>query len=131
MTKERISIDKFTICIDNGYWNPELLKEISKPILELQYLMIQMHQEKKKKLEKKNKLGKRQEQINKAKKNKDKPKRIQKYQFRYISKEDAFEYPKTKKKLFPVVDIVTLTGVQKKKYTYDYCQSYDYKSQCT
>ena len=35
------------------------------------------------------------------------------------------------KKLFHVVDIVTLTGVQKKKYTCDYCISCDYKSQCT
>ena len=61
---------------------------------------------------------------------KNKPKRIKKYQFKYIGKIDAFECPKTKK-LFQVVDIVTLTGVKKKKYTCDYCISCKYKSECT
>ena len=33
--------------------------------------------------------------------------------------------------MFNVVDIVTLTGVKKKKYTCDYCISCEYKSECT
>ena len=35
------------------------------------------------------------------------------------------------KKLFNVVDIVTLTGVKKKKYACDYRISYEYKLECT
>lgn len=100
MTKERIHTDKFTICVDNGYWNPELLKEISKTNTRVVIPDDTDASRKKKKLEKKNRSGKRQEQINKAKKNKkskNKPKRIQKYEFKYIGKEDAFECPKTKK----------------------------------
>ena len=89
---------------------------------------------KKQKIQNKNRSGKRQKQVNKEEKQKNKgknkPKRIKKYQFKYIGKIDAFECPKTKK-LFEVVDIVTLTGVKKKKYTCDYCISCKYKSECT
>lgn len=89
-----------------------------------------MHPEKNKKYKTKTDQEKRQEQVNKEEKHKNKPKRIKKYQFKYIGKIDAFECPKTKN-LFKVVDIITLTGVKKKKYTCDYCISCEYKSKCT
>ena len=116
MTKEKIHTDNFILCVDNGYWNPELLKEILKTNTRVVIPDDTDASRKKKKIQNKNKSGKRQEQIikeNKTKKmNKNKSKRIKKNQFKYISKIDAFECPKTKK-LFKVVDIVTLTGAVK------------------
>ena len=100
MTAEKIHTDEFTICVDNGYWNPNLLKEVSK--------------------------GKTIVVIP----DKNKPKRINKYKFKYDGKTDTFECPKTKK-IFKVVDIATISGIKKKKYTCDYCISCEFKSECT
>lgn len=135
MTTERIHTDNFIICVDNGYWNPDQLKEILKgKYTSSNTRRHRSIQKKKQKIQNKNRSGKRQEQVNKEEKHKNKgknkPKRIKKYQFKYIGKIDAFECPKTKK-LFQVVDIVTLTGVKKKKYTCDHCISCKYKSECT
>ena len=134
MTTERIHTDNFTICVDNGYWNPELLKEIMNTNTRVVIPDDTDASRKKKKIQNKNRSGKRQEQLKQAEKTKNKtknkPKRIKKHQFKYIGKIDAFECPKTKK-LFHVVDIVTLTGVEKKKYTCDYCISCEYKAECT
>ena len=134
MTTERIHTDNFIICVDNGYWNPDQLKEILKSNTQVVIPDDTDASRKKQKIQNKNRSGKRQKQVNKEEKQKNKgknkPKRIKKYQFKYIGKIDAFECPKTKK-LFHVVDIVTLTGVKKKKYTCDYCISCKYKSECT
>ena len=134
MTTERIHTDNFIICVDNGYWNPDQLKEILKSNTQVVIPDDADASRKKQKIQNKNRSGKRQKQVNKEEKQKNKgknkPKRIKKYQFKYIGKIDAFECPKTKK-LFQVVDIVTLTGVKKKKYTCDYCISCKYKSECT
>ena len=134
MTTERIHTDNFIICVDNGYWNPEQLKEIYKSNTRVVIPDDTDATRRKKKIQNKNRSGKRQEQINKAKKTKNKaknnPKRIKKYKFKYIGKNDTFECPKTKK-IFHVVDIVTISGVEKKKYTCDYCPSCEYKSECT
>ena len=134
MTTERIHTDEFTICVDNGYWSPKLLKEISKTNTKVVIPDDTEASRKKKKIQNKNRSGKRQKEIEQEKKAKNKnangPKRIKKHQFKYMGKIDAFECPKTKK-LFKVVDIVTLTGVKKKKYTCDYCISCEYKSECT
>ena len=65
MTKERIHTDKFTICINNRYWNPKLLKEISKANTRVVIPDDTYASRKKKKLEKKNRSGKRQEQTQK------------------------------------------------------------------
>ena len=134
LTTERIHTDEFTICVDNGYWNPELLKQISKGNTTVVIPDDADASRKKKKIQNHNTSGKRQEQKTKNKKtkkeNKNKPKRINKYQFKYIGKIDAFECPKTKK-LFKVVDIVTISNVKKKKYTCDYCIPCEFKSECT
>lgn len=134
MTKERIHTDNFTICVDNGYWNPKLLKEIMNTNTRIVIPDDTDASRKKKKIQNKNRSGKRQEQLKQTEKTKNKtknkPKRIKKHQFKYIGKIDAFECPKTKK-LFHVADIVTLTGVEKKKYTCDYCISCEYKAECT
>ena len=134
MTKERIHTDNFTICVDNGYWNPEQLKEILKGNTRVVIPDDADASRKKKKIQNQNRSGKRQELKNKKQKTKNKPKnkpkRIKKYQFKYIRKIDAFECPKTKK-LFQVVDIVTLTNVKKKKYICDYCIHCEFKSECT
>ena len=134
MTAERIHTDEFTICVDNGYWNPNLLKEVSKgkTIVVIPYDADASR--KKHKIQNRNRSGKRQEQVNQEKKtknkDKNKPKRINKYKFKYDGKTDTFECPKTKK-IFKVVDIATISGVKKKKYTCDYCISCEFKSECT
>ena len=134
MTKERIHTDNFTICVDNGYWDPELLKEVSGGNIRVVIPDDTDASRKKQKIQNKNRSGKRQEQVKNEKKQKNKtknkPKRIKKHQFKYIGKLDAFECPKTKKQ-FQVADIVTISGVKKKKYTCDYCISCEYKSECT
>ena len=89
---------------------------------------------KKQQLKNKNKSGKRQEIINSKKQNKNKTqnktKRIKKHQFKYISKIDAYECPKTKE-LLTVTIIVGKDGKQKKKYSNKYCITCKYKSECT
>ena len=134
MTAERIHTDEFTICVDNGYWNPDLLKEISKGKTIVVIPDDADASRKKEKIQKQNRSGKRQEQVNQEKKTKNegknKPKRINKYKFKYDGKTDTFECPKTKK-IFKVVDIVTINGVEKKKYTCDYCIPCEFKSECT
>ena len=77
---------------------------------------------KKKSIQNKNRSQKRQEKIDKNKnaknKNKNKPKRIKKHEFKYDSKNDTFQCPKTKK-LLKVVKIVKIKGEKKKKYSCD------------
>ena len=133
LTTQRIHTENFTLCVDNGYWNPEQLKEISKTNTQIVIPDDTAASRKKKKIQKQNRSGKRQEIINnKNKKNntKNKPKRIKKHQFKYLGEIDAFECPKTKK-LLKFVDIVTITGVEKKKYTTDHCLHCEFKNECT
>ena len=88
MTTERIHTDDFTICVDNGYWSPKLLKEISKTNTKVVIPDDTEASRKKKKIQNKNRSGKRQKEIEQEKKtknkNNNKPKRIKKHQFRYI-----------------------------------------------
>ena len=35
MAGERLKTDEFILCVDNGYWNPDLLKKSTKEIQEL------------------------------------------------------------------------------------------------
>ena len=134
LTTESLHTDNFIICVDNGYWDPELLKEILKGNTRVVIPDDADASRKKKKIQNKNTSRKRREQKTKnpkeKKENENKPKRIKKYQFKYIGKIDAFECPKTKK-LFKVVDIVTITNEKKKKYTCNYCIPCEFKSECT
>lgn len=134
ITSEKIHTDNFIICVDNGYWDPKLLKEILKGNTRVVIPDDTDASRKKKKIQNQNISGKRQEQKNKKKKEKNKNKqelkRIKKYKFKYIGKTDTFECPKTKK-IFHMVDIVTISKVKKKKYTCDYCISCEFKSECT
>ena len=134
ITSEKIHTDNFIICVDNGYWDPKVLKEILKGNTRVVIPDDTDASRKKKKIQNQNISGKRQEQKNKKKKEKNKNKqelkRIKKYKFKYIGKTDTFECPKTKK-IFHMVDIVTISKVKKKKYTCDYCISCEFKSECT
>lgn len=134
ITTEKIHTDNFIICVDNGYWNPKLLKEILKGNTRVVIPDDTDASRKKKKIQNQNISGKRQEQKNKKQKEKNKnkkeQKRIAKYKFKYIGKTDTFECPKTKK-LFHMVDIVTISNIKKKKYTCDYCIPCEFKSECT
>ena len=134
LTTERLRTDNYILCVDYGYWNPEQLKEIYKTNTRVVIPDKSDATRKKKTIKNKNRSGKRQKIIdsNKEAKNKsnNKPKRIKKYEFKYDGKNDTFECPKTKK-LLKVVDIVKISGVDKKKYSCDYCPKCEFKSECT
>ena len=131
ITAQHLHKDNFILCVDNGYWNPELFKKVYKTntsiIIPDQADAIR----KKKKIQNKNRSGKRQSIIDSKKKNKNnKPKRIKKHEFKYDGKNDTFECPKTKK-LLKVVSIVQINGKKKKKYSCDYCPKCEFKPECT
>ena len=65
MTTERIHTDNFIICVDNGYWNPDQLKEILKSNTQVVIPDDTDASRKKQKIQNKNRSGKRQEQIKK------------------------------------------------------------------
>ena len=134
MTAQRLGTDNFILCVDNGYWNPDLLKKVHQTNTRVVIPDKADASRKKIKIKNKNKSGKRQEIIeaekSKNKKTKNKPTRLKKHQFKYIGKIDAFECPKTKIHL-TVVKIVGEKGKQKKKYTNDYCKTCEFKPKCT
>lgn len=134
LTTQRLHTDNFTICFDNGYWEIDNLKAIMQTNTKVIIPDPADASRKKKKIKNKNQSGKRQEIAESQKKNKaktkNKPKRIKKHEFKYIGKTDEFQCPKTKE-LFKVTDIVTISGVEKKKYTCDYCISCPHKKECT
>ena len=134
ITTQRIHTDEFILCVDNGYWSPELLKKIYEGNTKVVIPDSSDASRKKNKIKNKNKSGKRQEIINQQKQQennkRNKPKRIKKHEFKYIGKIDAFECPKTKK-LLNVVKIVGEKGKQKKKYANEYCITCEFKAECT
>ena len=134
MTAQRLHTDDFTICFDNGYWDVDILKAINQTNTRVVIPDGADASRKKKKIKDKNRSGKRQEivesQEKKKRQSKNKPNRIKKHEFKYDGKEDTFKCPKTKE-LFKVTDIVTVSGVEKKKYTCDYCISCSHKKNCT
>ena len=73
-TKEHIHTDDFTICVDNGYWNPEQLKEILKTNTMVVIPDNADAQRKKKKIQQKIRSGKRQEILDNQRKTKNKRK---------------------------------------------------------
>ena len=60
MTTERIHTDNFIICVDNGYWNPDQLKEILKSNTQVVIPDDTDASRKKQKIQNKNRSGKRQ-----------------------------------------------------------------------
>ena len=95
MTAQRLGTDNFILCVDNGYWNPDLLKKVHQTNTRVVIPDKADASRKKIKIKNKNKSGKRQEIIeaekSKNKKTKNKPTRLKKHQFKYIGKIDAFE----------------------------------------
>ena len=130
LTTKRLHTENYTICFDNGYWNIKLLKQIMKTNTRVVIPDDADASRKKKKIKNKNQSGKRQEIFKTKNKQSKKSKRIKKHEFKYIGKKDAFECPKTKE-LLTVTDIVTISGVKKKKYTTDQCISCKHKQECT
>ena len=132
ITAERLHTDNFIICMDNGYWNPDLLKEIYKGNTRVVMPDKAEAMRKKNTINLKNSSGKRQEQKEKKKKKstKNKPKRIPKHEFKYLPKIDAFQCPLTQK-LLTVVGIVKNKDKPMKKYTSKYCVKCEFKKQCT
>ena len=134
LTTERIHSDNYILCVDYGYWNPELLKKVYQTNTRIVIPDKADATRKKKKIQNKNRSIKRQKIIeskNQEKnKKKNKPKRLKKHEFTYDAKNDTFECPKTKK-LLKIVDIVKITGVDKKKYSCDYCPICEFKPECT
>lgn len=131
ITAQHLHKDNFILCVDNGYWNPELFKKVYNTNTRIVIPDKADATRKKKKLQNKNRSGKRQSIIDsKKKKNKNKPQRIKKHEFKYDGKTDTFECPKTKK-LLEVESIVKISGKKKKKYSCDYCPKCEFKQECT
>ena len=131
LTAQHLHKDNFILCVDNGYWNPELFKKVYQTNTRIVIPDKADAIRKKKIIQNKYKSGKRQSIIDSKKKKKNnKPKRIKKHEFKYDVKNDTFECPKTKK-LLEVVSIVEIRGKMKKKYSCDYCPKCEFKLECT
>ena len=134
ITTKSLHTDFFTICLDAGYWDEEILKSIMKSNTKVVIPYITDATRNKQKHKNKNKSGKQIEieEKKKAEENmkKNKSNRIPKHKFPYNPELDEFTCPKTQE-TFIMVKIVKNNGVLKKKYVCNYCLNCPYKSECT
>ncbi len=131
----RLHHDDFILCLDNGYWDPELLKEITKGNTRILIPDDADASRKKEKMKNKRRSGRRQEMLkeDKRKKNEKKGikevKRLNKYEFEYIKEKDAYKCPITHE-LFTMKIIDKNNGEKAKRYDTDYCITCKFKDEC-
>lgn len=126
LISNHIHSNNYTICVDYGYWDVDILKEVSKNNTRVVIPDKADSTRKKENFKKRILSGKKQEIKNK---NKKESKKLKKHQFKYDGKTDSFECPRTKK-IFKVKSIVKIMGVDKKKYICDFCLKCENRTEC-
>lgn len=135
LATERLHRDDYILTLDNGYWDPEILKEIIKGNTRILIPDDADASRKKEKMKNKRRSGKRQEIVEEEKRKKNEKKgikevkRINKYEFDYIRDKDVFECPITHE-LFTMTIIERRNGEKAKRYDTDYCITCKFKKQC-
>lgn len=135
LATERLHRDDYILTLDNGYWDPEILKEIIKGNTRILIPDDVDASRKKEKMKKKRRSGKRQEIVNEEKRKKNEKKgikevkKLNKPDFDYIYEEDVFECPITGE-LFTMTIIERRNGEKAKRYDTDYCITCQFKDEC-